>query len=192
VEAAASAICRAGHEGFTVAEIMAEVGLTHGGFYAQFPGGKEELLIEATEAAMRLSRSSLLDQISAARPTERLEALVAHYLGADHGAQARDGCSFADFGCEIPRQNRGVRAISHDALERLLAIVEQTLPRGTTKSRKSQAALVLSSLVGGLILARAAAEHVELAARFTEGVPEALGLAPTTTHRRDTRNRPRR
>ena len=50
VEAAARAIRRSGYNGTGVADIMKDVGLTHGGFYAHFPS-REAMLAEAADRA---------------------------------------------------------------------------------------------------------------------------------------------
>ena len=53
VKAAAAAVRARGPDGVSVSEIMGEVGLTHGGFYAHFPS-KDALLAEAVREAGRL------------------------------------------------------------------------------------------------------------------------------------------
>src|SRR5437762_13885168 len=50
VEAAARAIRRSGYDGTSVADIMKEAGLTHGGFYAHF-ASREAMLAEAADRA---------------------------------------------------------------------------------------------------------------------------------------------
>src|SRR5437667_9933364 len=50
VAAAARATRRTGYDGTGVAEIMKEVGLTHGGFYAHF-ASREAMLAEAADRA---------------------------------------------------------------------------------------------------------------------------------------------
>lgn len=55
VKAAAAALRAKGPDGVGVADIMAEVGLTHGGFYAHFPS-KAALLAAALDEAFGQSR----------------------------------------------------------------------------------------------------------------------------------------
>ncbi|HJU39167.1 MAG TPA: TetR/AcrR family transcriptional regulator, partial [Tahibacter sp.] len=55
VKAAAKAIRAKGPDGVGIAEVMAEVGLTHGGFYAHFPN-KETLVAAAIDEAFAQSR----------------------------------------------------------------------------------------------------------------------------------------
>ena len=54
VEAAAQLFRERGFEGIGVADLMKEVGLTHGGFYGHF-SSKEDLIAEAS--ALAFSRS---------------------------------------------------------------------------------------------------------------------------------------
>jgi TetR/AcrR family transcriptional regulator, transcriptional repressor for nem operon len=57
VAAAARAIKRSGYDGTSVADIMKEAGLTHGGFYAHF-ASREAMLAEAADRACRGHRSA--------------------------------------------------------------------------------------------------------------------------------------
>ena len=50
VGAAARATRRSGYDGTSVADIMSEVGVTHGGFYAHF-ASREAMLVEAADRA---------------------------------------------------------------------------------------------------------------------------------------------
>src|SRR5271156_5229779 len=51
VTAAAARIRRAGVDGLSVADLMREAGLTHGGFYRHF-GSRDDLVAEAIERAL--------------------------------------------------------------------------------------------------------------------------------------------
>ena len=56
IASAAKRFRERGFEGISVAELMKEVGLTHGGFYGHF-ASKEELVALASERAMSDSRN---------------------------------------------------------------------------------------------------------------------------------------
>lgn len=58
VEAAARAILRSGYGGTSVADIMKDVGLTHGGFYAHFVS-REAMLAEAADDVVRQAIAAL-------------------------------------------------------------------------------------------------------------------------------------
>ena len=61
----------------------------------------------------------------------------------------------AALGCEMPRQSKAVREASAHRVERLIAAVRDTLP-GTSRSA---AAVVTSTMVGSLQLARALGDN---------------------------------
>ncbi len=58
VKAAATAVRAKGPDGVGVAEVMAEAGLTHGGFYAHFPN-KEALVVAGDGGGVRARAAAL-------------------------------------------------------------------------------------------------------------------------------------
>jgi AcrR family transcriptional regulator len=149
VKAAAAAIRRHGYDGVSVAEIMKDAGLTHGGFYAHFPS-REAMLAEALEQAGAESVENLGRAATASR--DHLEGLVGAYLSDRHLANPERGCSLAALGSETRRQRAPVRRAATRRLKELVELVEQSLPDGS--GRHQQALGVLSTLVGALTIAR--------------------------------------
>jgi len=88
VEAAAAALRSNGIDGVSIAEIMAEAGLTHGGFYAHFKS-KDELVGAALGRASR----ETIDRLSNNRASgdERIDAVIDTYLSAGHAAHPELG-----------------------------------------------------------------------------------------------------
>src|SRR5216117_4381639 len=97
VEAAARAIRRSGYNGTGVADIMKDVGLTHGGFYAHFPS-REAMLAEAADRAGSESVATLTRVAAAAPPQEALRSLIRAYLAKDHVHGVETGCPMAALG----------------------------------------------------------------------------------------------
>src|SRR6476620_1362718 len=79
VESAARAIRRSGYNGTSVADIMKEAGLTHGGFYAHF-ASREAMLAEAADRAGAESVAVSTRVVATAQPEQALQALVRAYL----------------------------------------------------------------------------------------------------------------
>ncbi len=155
LDSAARAIRRAGYDGASVAEIMKEAGLTHGGFYAHFPS-RDALLVEAAEhaAARGLAKLTSADEGGGAG----LAALAERYLSDQHVAASEDGCLLAALGSETGRQSPELRAIATRHVRRFAQLLNRLLPkkRGRTEAEADEEALAaLSTLVGALILARA-------------------------------------
>lgn len=159
VEVAARAIRRAGYQGVGVADLMKEAGLTHGGFYAHF-ASRDALLAEAIERAGRDSAASLARGMATLRAEgmSPFRALVEAYLSDQHLASCEWGCPVAALASEMPRQAPEVRAASARRVQGLLELVQNVLP---ADAMPAAAALVTSSLVGAVQLARACGNAAE-------------------------------
>ena len=95
VEAAARAIRRSGYDGTSVADIMKEAGLTHGGFYAHF-ASREAMLAEAADRAGAEAVAASTRVAATAPPEQALQRLLRAYLSEEHVEQRRNwlsGCS---------------------------------------------------------------------------------------------------
>src|SRR5882724_1840847 len=97
VETAARAIRRSGYNGTSVADIMKEAGLTHGGFYAHFPS-REAMLAEAADRAGAESVAVSTRVAATAQPKQALKALVRAYLSDEHVKSVETGCPIAALG----------------------------------------------------------------------------------------------
>src|SRR6058998_493484 len=92
VEAAARAIRRSGYDGTSVADIMKEAGLTHGGFYAHF-ASREAMLAEAADRAGADGMKVAARVAASAPPDRALEALAQAYLSKAHLEAVETGCA---------------------------------------------------------------------------------------------------
>ena len=94
VETAARAIRRSGYNGTSVADIMKEAGLTHGGFYAHF-ASREAMLAEAADRAGAESVALSARIAATAKPEQALQALIHAYLSKEHVKSVEMGCPIA-------------------------------------------------------------------------------------------------
>jgi TetR/AcrR family transcriptional repressor of nem operon len=155
VRTAAQAIRKHGYDGVSVADIMKDAGLTHGGFYAHFDS-REALVVEALEAAVAQSTAHLAGAMAAAPPGEALGALADAYLDDAHARKPELGCCMAALGSETPRQPAEVRAVLTRHVEDMVARVARGLPADVHgREREAQAMALLSTLVGALLISRA-------------------------------------
>lgn len=90
-----------GVAGVSVADLMAGVGLTHGGFYKQF-ASKEALVTEAMGDAFR-EHGETLRRLEEEHPEDPRRALVEGYLSPGHRDSPGDGCPMAGFGPDLAR-----------------------------------------------------------------------------------------
>jgi AcrR family transcriptional regulator len=154
VGAAARAIRRSGYGGTGVANIMKEVGLTHGGFYAHF-ASREAMLAEAADQAGAESVATLTRVAAAAPPQEALRSLIEAYLSKEHVADAETGCPVAALGSEMPRQAPKVRRAATRRIKELVDVVARHSPDQGEPGAYGNALVTVATMVGALVLARA-------------------------------------
>jgi len=154
VAAAARATRRTGYDGTGVAEIMKEVGLTHGGFYAHF-ASREAMLAEAADRAGAESVATLTRVAAAAPPQEALPAMIRAYLSKEHVDGVETGCPVAALGSETPRQAPKVRRAATRRIKEMIDVVARHSPDQGDPGVYEHALVTVATMVGALVLARA-------------------------------------
>src|SRR5829696_4385342 len=154
VAAAARAIRRSGYGGASVADIMKDAGLTHGGFYAHFPS-REAMLAEAADRAGAESVAASARVANAAPPDRALEALVRAYLSKEHVEGVEWGCPVAALGSEIPRQAPEVRRAATRRIKEMIDLVARQSSDWGKPGAHERALVTVATALGALVLARA-------------------------------------
>lgn len=154
VEAAARAIRRSGYGGTGVADIMKDVGLTHGGFYVHF-ASRDAMLAEAADRAGAEAVAVSQRIAAAAPPQQALQALLHAYLSKEHIEDAETGCPIAALGSETPRQAPEVRRAATRRIKEMIDVVARQLPDWGQQGAHERALVTVAAAVGTLLLARA-------------------------------------
>lgn len=154
VSAAARATRRSGYDGIGVADIMKEVGLTHGGFYAHF-ASREAMLAEAADLAGAESVATLTSVAATAPAKDALRSMIRAYLSKEHVDGVETGCPMAALGSEMPRQAPKVRRAATRRIKETIDVVARHTPDDGSKSSYEQALVTVATMVGALVLARA-------------------------------------
>jgi TetR/AcrR family transcriptional regulator, transcriptional repressor for nem operon len=136
-----------GFDGVGLDAIMAEAGLTHGGFYRQF-GSKEGLAAEALGRAFAGSAAWQAGQPG-------LRAVVDGYLSARHRDAVGTGCALAALAPEVARQGEGARHALAVHVREQIGRIAAWLTGQDEAARRRRAIATLAGLVGALALARA-------------------------------------
>ena len=157
VRAAAAAVRAKGPDGVGVAEIMAEAGLTHGGFYAHFPN-KEALVAAAIEEAFGQSRRRFARMTEGMTPAQALTAFIDAYVSTDHRNNPQRGCPISTLTNDLPRQGPLVRGAFDTGVANLIARIETWLPEDDPKTRRSLASSMMAEMAGAVSLARAVSD----------------------------------
>ncbi|MBL8342729.1 MAG: TetR family transcriptional regulator [Rubrivivax sp.] len=187
IVASAGRVFRArGAQEASVAAVMADAGLTHGGFYAHF-ASKQDLLREVLTHDHGFIRL-LARRTPAPLPKWRAQTarVFADYLHPDHLAEVGAGCSFAALTGDAARAAEPVRAGYRQAWERLVGEVlrgpgQEALAAyaAAPGARRERAAALAGMAIGAVSLARVLAPG-EAAAALLRGVAAhvAAGIGP--------------
>ena len=154
VEAAARAIRRSGYDGTSVADIMKDAGLTHGGFYAHFES-REAMLAEAADRAGAEAVAASSGIAASAPPEQALQRLLHAYLSKEHVKSMEMGCPVVALGSEMPRQAPEVRRAATRRIKEMIDVVARQSPDWGQPSAHEHALVTVATMVGALLLARA-------------------------------------
>jgi TetR/AcrR family transcriptional regulator, transcriptional repressor for nem operon len=97
-----------GLNGATVAAVMRDAGLTHGGFYKHF-ASKDELLIESLKEGFRDIIDRLVHAAEQSSPEEPWKAIVKTYLRPEMCEHPEHGCPLATLGPDLARVDKRMK-----------------------------------------------------------------------------------
>ena len=163
LQAAARLYRERGFTGVGVADITREAGLTHGGLYRHFES-KDALAAEAAAQAFEWKLSELAPPGTggAANSGSSLLDGVANYLSPQHRDSAGGGCPVAALAAAAARETGAIADAFAQGIGRYMALFARRRPDGSEAAQveaedRVRAIAMLSTMVGGLILARATA-----------------------------------
>src|SRR5215469_5471760 len=175
ITAAAKRFRENGFDGIGVADLMKEVGLTHGAFYGHF-GSKEELIGMASKRALH-ETAKKWEKVMEEAPDKPLEAFAKYYLSKRHQIHPETGCLLASVGSELNRQPRAVKDAVMEEQLNILDMLSRVMPGRTKAVKRKHAIVVLAGLIGGMILARSmpdAALSEEILDTVSSAVPNCV------------------
>ncbi|WAC70970.1 TetR/AcrR family transcriptional regulator [Roseateles sp. SL47] len=154
MDAGARAIRREGYDAVSIARVMKEASLTHGGFYAHFDS-REAMLVELTDRAGAES-VAIFSRIAAAEsPGGALRALLSAYLAPSHVEEPDAGCPIAALGSEMRRQAPVVRRAATRRIKEMIDLVARQADDLGQPEAHQRALTTMATLVGAVVLARA-------------------------------------
>lgn len=147
IDAASRRFRAHGVDGAAIADVMAESGLTHGGFYKQF-GSKDALAAEACARALERSARRWRD-IAEGAGEDALDAIATDYLSPRNRDHPEKGCALVALGSDAARRGGALADAFRTGAEELAAVLEQA------GAGRAEALARLSQMVGAMMLARA-------------------------------------
>ena len=178
LKAAARAIRAEGPHKIGVAAVMAEAGLTHGGFYAHFES--KDAFVAAAVGQMFLEGRAKLDRAMDGRtPAQGLATYLDFYLSAAHRDTRTSGCPLPFLSADAPRLPAPSRERFAQGTAGLTDRLAQVLTQLGRSDAEETAGSMLSEMVGAVSLARAEPDPVRSAAilaRTRASLTRRLGL----------------
>jgi TetR/AcrR family transcriptional repressor of nem operon len=154
VQAAAARFKERGVDGISLADLMKDLKLTHGGFYKHFES-RDDLVTEALELALEQSENAMRERLMQGAEAD-LAGFVDFYLGEAHRDSRADGCAVAALAGDAARKGPEVQEQFRGQIERNLELLTEVLKGGAgADDARARAVLLLSELYGALMMARA-------------------------------------
>jgi TetR/AcrR family transcriptional regulator, lmrAB and yxaGH operons repressor len=158
VRTTAALLRRQGYAATGLNEIVTRSGAPKGSLYFHFPGGKEQLATAAMAHAGGELASAIANVLGSSEDLgEALAGLVDAMSAGLEASGFRDGCPIATVALEAAAQSEPIRSAAADAFGAWLEALERRLLAAGLDAQAAQrrALLILASLEGALILARA-------------------------------------
>jgi TetR/AcrR family transcriptional regulator, transcriptional repressor for nem operon len=153
VETAAARFKEHGVDGISLADLMQDLTLTHGGFYKHFDS-RDELVREALDVALKQSGEAMRQHMFDGDQAD-IAGLLNFYLNEAHRDGRAAGCTVAALAGDAARKSPELQARFRKQIESTLDDLSTALERGGNKHSRETALLLLSALYGALMMARA-------------------------------------
>ena len=154
LKAAAKAIRAEGPHRVAVAEVMAKVGLTHGGFYAHFKS-KDDLVAAAIDRMFEEGVERTRRETDGQAPAVGLSRYIDFYLSPEHRDARGTGCPLPCLSADAPLMDPISRARFAEGVSKMMARFGALFAELGEPDPQTATGSMLAELVGALSLARA-------------------------------------
>src|SRR5258708_6379505 len=146
---------RHGFDGVSVQQIMADAGLTHGGFYRHF-GSKSDLYAEVlecffTDPKWNNSWEGVHVDLTA---SDAGAQIVRAYLSRQHLEAVENSCPMVALPSDVARSNENAKRAFQTVFEAMVALLQRS-STGNGRSGRTSALAIAALCVGGMVIARA-------------------------------------
>ncbi|MEM9104093.1 MAG: TetR/AcrR family transcriptional regulator [Pseudomonadota bacterium] len=151
VESAHHLFNRRGFADVSIDEIMAEAGLTRGGFYNHFRA-KEDLYVE-TLMAYAAARQADNDDIPGCG-ADAARTLIRRYISSGHLEDVDGHCPLMALPSDVSHAGPDARAAYRKVLQAMVGYFENSLEQQDGLSARQRALALSATCVGAMVLAR--------------------------------------
>lgn len=158
IETTARLLQHRGYYGTSLNDILETSGAPRGSLYFHFPGGKDQLVLEATRAAVEEATHAMRESLAVAKtPAEGVRAFVEAAAGLMRRTDYTFGCPVAPVILDATGDLPELAEVCRKAFEDWVGMLQVAFASaGIPKARAhSLAILVESSIEGLLLIARA-------------------------------------
>ena len=155
LDAAARTFRERGAAGAGVDAVASSASVTSGAIYRQFRSKNDLFAAVVGEGMDRLVAG--LSTMRDTHGSQWREHLVKHYVGASHVASAGSGCILPSLAIDVGRGDEDCRTAFDDGLERAVGVL--AAPGQGEELSRDRALLLLASMLGSVILARATGDE---------------------------------
>jgi TetR/AcrR family transcriptional repressor of nem operon len=156
IESASRLFREKGIEATSVGEVMAEAGLTHGGFYRHF-ANKDALAAEAIGHIFDGILADIEGQTEKPGQQQAVAEYLKFYLSKEHLLHPAFGCPIPTLAAEMARSPAPLRQAFGDNVNRTLDAIALGM-KGDPNSARNAAMRELAMRVGAILIARACDE----------------------------------
>ncbi len=157
IETTAGLVHRQGFHGTSLNEILEQSGTPRGSLYYHFPGGKEELVLEATRQGVAIVTQALSEVLTdSPDPADGVRVFVEAAAHELRGSGYVFGCPVAPIILDSP-ESSALAEVCREALKEWQRVLVEGLgSAGIERGRaESLATVIVCGVEGGLLLARA-------------------------------------
>jgi len=146
-----------GYEGISLGDVLARSGAPRGSIYHHFPGGKQELVVEALRRYAAGIRRRLTAVAEMGSAVDTVRALVGAMRDGLRASDYAVGCAVAGVVLDLTPAEADLLLPAADALREWHDVISAALVRdGVDRARARRlATVVLAAFEGAIILARA-------------------------------------
>ena len=158
LEAAIILMKQSGLTGAGINQILARSGAPKGSLYHYFPGGKQQIAIEAlTLYAERVAAVFERTLSSKKKAADKIRALMRYVADRFEDAGFAQSCAAGAVTLDLDADGAAIQPVIANAFKSWQGVIARDLPIRSASRRKSFAGLVLSTIEGAYVRGRA--EH---------------------------------
>lgn len=136
-----------------VADLLSQLGLTHGGFYRHFEN-KDQLVAEACKSVFDNIMTSRWPKNCDAHTKDAMSQIVTRYLSAKDRDNPTDSCGLASLVSDFARASDDTRIVATEGFRKFVALLEKAVPLNDAKTMNEEATNLACLLIGTMSMAK--------------------------------------